>query len=334
MQLADTCNNLTPAREIAKRVLEIEIEGITSVMERLDESFDRSVDLLYSLRGRVIVTGVGKSGLIARKIAATFTSTGSPAIFVHPVEGLHGDLGIVTRDDALIAISNSGETTEITSVTATIKRWDTSVIALTAAPTSTLAKMADLVIDCWVPKEACPLNMAPTASTTATLALGDALAVALMVRRGFQKEDFARSHPGGSLGERLGLKVKDLALDKRVAPSVSINAGLKEIVTSISSLNLGFTLVLDEDGQLEGIITDGDLRRALGDGSSLSEIKAVNLMTKDPITVRDDRTAGEALEIMESKLITALAVVDEKGRLIGITHLHDLLGKGAIKFGP
>lgn len=334
MQLADTCNSLTPAKEIAKRALEIEMEGIASVMERLGESFDNSVDLLYSLRGRIIVTGVGKSGIIGRKIAATLTSTGSPAIFVHPVEGLHGDLGIVTRDDALIAISNSGETTEITSVTATIKRWDTKIIALTAAPTSTLAKMADLVIDCWVPKEACPLNMAPTASTTATLALGDALAVALMVRRGFQKEDFARRHPGGSLGERLGLKVKDLMLDKHVAPCVSVYAGLKEIVSSISSLNLGFTLVLDDNNQLEGIITDGDLRRALEDGASLSEIKAVHLMTKDPITVRDDRTGAEALEIMERKLITALAVVDQHGRLIGITHLHDLLGKGTIKFGP
>lgn len=328
------CDKTALARDIARMVLAVEIEGINSVMDRLDENFDHCVDLLYGVPGRVIVTGVGKSGIIARKIAATFTSTGAPAIFVHPVEGLHGDVGIVTRDDALVAISNSGETAEITSLTATIKKRDTKIIAMTGVATSTLARMSDLFIDCRVPREACPLNMAPTASTTATLALGDALAMALMVRRGFREEDFARHHPGGSLGERLGLKIRDLMLDKHAAPFVTPHAQLSEIAASISKLNLGFTLVLNDSGEMEGIITDGDLRRALETGTMTPGLRARDLMTRDPVTVRDDRTGGEALEIMETRLITALAVVDKDNRLIGVTHLHDLLGKGAIKFGP
>ncbi|MHB8203786.1 MAG: KpsF/GutQ family sugar-phosphate isomerase [Desulfomonilaceae bacterium] len=317
--------------DIGREALEIEIEGIRSVISRLDENFETVVDLLYSLRGRIIVTGVGKSGIIGRKIAATFTSTGSPAIFVHPVEGLHGDVGIVGRDDALIAISNSGETTEITSLAATVRNWGTRIVALTGNRSSTLGRMAQVTLDCRVKKEACPLNMAPTASTTATLALGDALAVALMVRRGFNKEDFLRSHPAGSLGERLNFKVKDMTLEGFTVPQVSPAAKIGEIVESINEKNLGLTMVTSENRVL-GIITDGDLRRALANGTNLFEKEAQFLMTKDPLSIRSDRTAAEALEIMESKLITALAVTDNDGNWLGIIHLHDLLGKGQIRF--
>ena len=218
MQFQGICKTDGRAVEIARQVLEVEIEGIRSVMGRLDENFDNTVDLLYSLRGRIIITGIGKSGLIGRKIAATLTSTGSPAIFLHPVEGLHGDLGIVGRDDALLAISNSGETPEITSVAATIKKRGSRIVAITGATSSTLARMADVVLDCRVPREACPLNLAPTASTTAALSLGDALAISLMIRRGFREQDFLKHHPAGSLGERLNLKVKDIMLDRHACP--------------------------------------------------------------------------------------------------------------------
>jgi arabinose-5-phosphate isomerase len=322
------------ALEVARQVLEIEIDGIRSVMNLLDETFERCVDTLYTLRGRIIVTGVGKSGIIGRKIAATLTSTGSPAIFVHPVEGLHGDVGIVSRDDVLLAISYSGETTEITSLTATIKKRGARVIALTGGYSSTLARMSDLSLDCRVPKEACPLNLAPTASTTATLVLGDTLAIALMVRRGFNEEDFRKHHPAGSLGERLGLKIRDLMFDFRAVPKVSEEASLDSIVRSIGGQNLGFTLVVGADKSLIGIITDGDLRRALEDGKEVGQLSAQDLMTRDPITVNEESTAAEALNIMERNLITALAVVGKDGKLVGITHLHDLLGRGEIRFTP
>lgn len=322
--------NGTPL-EIAKRVLEIEIEGIRSLMDRLDDNFSKSIDLLYTLRGRIIVTGVGKSGIIARKIAATLTSTGSPAIFVHPVDGLHGDVGIVSRDDGVIAISNSGETAEITSLAATIKKRGALIIGLTGVSSSTLGQMADIVLDCRVPREACPLNMAPTASTTATLCLGDALAVALMVRRGFRKEDFLRHHPAGSLGERLSLKVRDIMMTSPSIPEIAINSDINTIVDIISSFNLGFVLVTDHE-KLLGIITDGDLRRALGESKKIYQLQAKDLMTANPLTINDERTAAEALEIMEKKLITALAVVNKEKRLIGIIHLHDLLGKGNVRF--
>lgn len=300
-------------------------------MERLDERFDACVDLLYALRGRIIITGVGKSGLIGRKIAATLTSTGSPAIFVHPLEGLHGDVGIVSRDDALLAISNSGETPEITSLAATIKRRGSRIIGFTGVMSSTLARMSDLVLDCRVPREACPLNMAPTASTTATLSLGDALAIALMTRRGFRKEDFLRHHPAGSLGERLNLRVRDIMLDRDAVPQVPEDASLSQIVASISSVNLGFTLVAREN-RLLGIITDGDLRRSLEKLSCMPQCVARDLMTCNPLTIAEDRTAAEALEIMEHKLITALAVIGSDKELVGIVHLHDLLGRGEIRF--
>ena len=331
MQFQEICKSDSRAIEIARQVLEVEIEGIRSVMGRLDENFDNTVDLLYSVRGRIIITGIGKSGLIGRKIAATLTSTGSPAIFLHPVEGLHGDLGIVSRDDALMAISNSGETPEITSVAATIKKRGSRIVAVTGATSSTLARMADVALDCRVPREACPLNLAPTASTTAALALGDALAVSLMIRRGFREQDFLKHHPAGSLGERLNLKVKDIMLDRHATPEVDENASLHEILSSISRQNLGFTLVTSGD-RLLGIITDGDLRRSLEKGPAVHECRSKDLMTQNPMTIYEHRTAAEALEIMERKLITALAVLNENRELTGIVHLHDLLGRGEIKF--
>ncbi len=333
MQSVGTCEFSGRPLDIARQVLQIEIEGITAVMERLDERFEKCVGMLYALRGRIIITGVGKSGVIGRKIAATLTSTGSPAIFVHPVEGLHGDVGIVTRDDALIAISNSGETPEITSLIATVRLRGTKVIALTGRPASTLSRVSDLVLDCHVPREACPLNMAPTASTTATLSVGDALAVALMVRRGFREEDFLRHHPAGTLGERLKLKVRDIMLDRRAVPEVHEDATIPEIVSSINDQNLGFTLVTGNDCAL-GIITDGDLRRALPADDSIYSRRARDLMTRNPLAISQERTAAEALEIMERKLISALAVLDDQGKLVGIIHLHDLLGRGQIVFGP
>jgi arabinose-5-phosphate isomerase len=331
MQSQSICNSAMPAVDIARRVLEIEIEAIRGVMDKLDESFDRCVNLLYGLRGRIIITGVGKSGLIGRKMAATLTSTGSPAIFVHPLEGLHGDLGIVTRDDALMAISNSGETPEITSLAATVKKRGSLIMAMTGRTFSTLARMADLVLDCRVQREACPLNMAPTASTTATLALGDALAIALMTRRNFRKEDFLEHHPGGSLGERLNRPVRDVMLDRGAIPRVHDDASLVEVLQSISGPNLGFTLVMSGE-HLLGIITDGDIRRALEKNLNIYETRSRDLMTVSPLTISDARTAAEALEIMESKLITALVVVRDDGDLAGIVHLHDLLGRGQIRF--
>ncbi len=329
-QLSNISDMNGTSLDIARQVLELEMRGISTVLEGLDERFERCVDLLYSIRGRIIITGVGKSGLIGRKIAATLTSTGSPAIFVHPLEGLHGDVGIVGRDDALVAISNSGETTEITSLVATIRKLGVKVIAMTGVTSSTLAKMAQVTLDCRVEREACPLNMAPTASTTAALALGDALAIALMVRSGFNREDFLRSHPAGTLGERLNLKVRDIMLDRRSAPQVSPESRIDKILSSINEQNLGFTLVVSSDTLL-GIITDGDLRRAMELEKGLFNRKAKHLMTKSPLTIDPERKAAEALEMMESKLITALPVTRD-GLLLGVIHLHDLLGRGQIRF--
>lgn len=331
MQSLNMSKGTGRALDIAKQVLETEIEGIRSVMESLDERFDQCVDMLYALRGRVVVTGVGKSGIIGRKIAATMTSTGTPAIFVHPLEGLHGDLGIVTRDDALWAISNSGETPEITSLAATIKKRGALIIGITGVASSTLARMADLVLDCRVPREACPLNMAPTASTTAALALGDAVAVALMIRRDFRREDFLRHHPAGSLGERLNLQVKDIMCPRDVTPTVEVSASMDEVLKTINRVNLGVTLVLSE-GRLVGIVTDGDVRRALLKKPNINGWRASEVMTRNPLTIGADRTAAEAMEMMARKQITALAVLNEEGELVGIVHLHDLLGRGTIRF--
>ena len=282
------------------------------------------MELLYRTRGRVVLTGVGKSGLICKKIAATLSSTGTPAFFLHPTDAAHGDLGMVRGEDTVIAVSNSGETAELLSIIPLIKSFGIPVIAITSNPKSSLARLSDIVLDIGVKKEACPLNLAPTTSTTVTLALGDAIASALMKLKGFSSEEFARLHPGGKLGIRLS-RVKELMRKGEEIPKVSPDTQLKDAILEISGKKLGATLVVDGD-KLTGIITDGDLRRALEKGASLNT-KVSEIMTKNPKKIKEDAFAEEALRLMERHKITVLPVVDDKDNLKGIIHLHDILGR-------
>lgn len=307
-----------------KRVLLEEARAIERLAERLDESFTAAVELLYRTRGRVVLTGVGKSGLICKKIAATLSSTGTPAFFLHPTDAAHGDLGMVRGEDTVIAVSNSGETAELLSIIPLIKSFGIPVIAITSNPKSSLARLSDIVLDIGVKKEACPLNLAPTTSTTVTLALGDAIASALMKLKGFSSEEFARLHPGGKLGIRLS-RVKELMRKGEEIPKVSPDTQLKDAILEISGKKLGATLVVDGD-KLTGIITDGDLRRALEKGASLNT-KVSEIMTKNPKKIKEDAFAEEALRLMERHKITVLPVVDDKDNLKGIIHLHDILGR-------
>lgn len=316
----------------AKEVLRIEAEAIQNLINRIDKNFVRAVDILYSGKGRVVVTGVGKSGIIGRKIAATLTSTGTPALFLHPVEGMHGDLGIVMKEDVVIAISNSGETEEINSIIPIVKRIGASLIAFTGNIESTLARKSDVTIDIGVEREACPLGLAPTASTTATLAMGDALAVALLNKRSFQKVDFHRIHPGGSLSKRLMLRIRDVMLTGEDIPIIHEEQSMKEALEEITRKDIGLTLVVDHKEMLTGIITDGDLRRLIQNNDNLLEIPVKELMTLNPRIIDEDKLAGEAIEEMERHRITSLAIIDEGRRIKGIVHLHDLLGKGEFKF--
>jgi len=318
--------------DLAREVLTIEAEGIAALIPKLGASFVEAVDLIYQAKGRVIITGVGKSGIVARKLVATFNSTGTPALFLHPVEAMHGDLGMVSREDVVLALSNSGETKELTILLPSLERLETPVISLTGRLRSTLARHSRVVIDTGVPREACPLGLAPTASTTAMLAMGDALAVALLTRRGFQASDFQRFHPGGSLGERLTLAISEVM---RSGPEIPLTLGghtLAETVAEIDAKKLGATLVVDRGRTLKGIITDGDLRRALKKWGNLQEKKAKDLMTPKPRTIGPGSLASQALELMEHQGITVLPVVDEKHAVLGIVHLHDLLGRGEFKF--
>ena len=310
-----------------KRVLAIEAQAIAGLIERLDQRFTAAVDLLYGCAGKVVVSGMGKSGLIGQKIAATLASTGTPAFFLHPAEGIHGDLGMLARRDALIAISNSGETEELLKLLPFVKRLNIPVIALTGRTQSTLAKNSEVVLDVSVPEEACPMGLAPTASTTATLAMGDALAIALLQKRGFKEDDFAQFHPGGTLGRRLLLKVRDLMHEGPAIPRVSGQASAHEAILEMTAKKLGMTTVVDQAGQLLGIITDGDLRRLLEKGRDLATTKAGDLATPKPKTIGPDELAAKALQVMEQYAITAL-VVEESGRVVGIIHLHDLLRSG------
>ncbi|MFH1625872.1 MAG: KpsF/GutQ family sugar-phosphate isomerase [Pseudomonadota bacterium] len=316
----------------AKEVLRIEAEAIENLIDRIDKHFAEAVDIIYSTTGRVVVTGVGKSGIIGRKIAATLTSTGTPALFLHAVEGMHGDLGIVMKGDVVIAISNSGETEEVNSIIPIVKRIGASLIAFTGNVKSTLAKNSDVTIDVGVEREACPLGLAPTASTTATLAMGDALAVALLNKRAFQKQDFHRIHPGGSLGERLMVRVRDVMLTGERVPVVHEEQTLEEAIEEMSLKDLGLTLVVDQKSALIGIITDGDLRRLMQQKETLLDRPVKEIMTRNPKTIGEDKLAGQALEEMERHRITSLAITDESERIKGIVHLHDLLGKGQFKF--
>jgi len=312
----------------AREVLKLEAECILGLIPKLDQNFPRAVDTIYRAKGRVIVSGIGKSGLIGRKIVATFTSTGTPAIFLHPVEGMHGDLGIVTKGDVLIAISNSGETAELNELIARIAPIGLPLIALTGNPGSTLGRASDIVIDVGVAREACPFGLAPTSSTTAALAMGDALAVALTERRNFGEKDFLKFHPGGTLGQRLMSRVKDAMITGDRIPRVYAGAPALEAVDEIDRRNLGFVLVTDRRNRLKGILTDGDVRRCVKRGVRFEAIPVDDIMTKTPRTIDENATLAKTVETMETLEITTLVVTGKGNTLKGYIHLHDIFGRG------
>jgi arabinose-5-phosphate isomerase len=317
--------------DIAKRVLKTEAEAVFDLIEKLDSNFEKAVEIIYQSKGRVVVTGMGKSGLIGKKIAATLASTGTPAFFLHPAEASHGDLGMVTDRDIIIAISNSGETEELIGLIPFLKRFNVKLISMTGNQNSTLAEASDVSLDISVKEEACPMGIMPTASTTATLALGDAVAVALLIKRGLDEKDFAFFHPGGRIGKKLLIKVKDLMYIGDSLPIVSIDTSMSKTLIVMSSKRLGHAIVLDNDDRIVGIITDGDVRRGLEKwGESLFQLTAVKVMTKSPRTIAEEELAVKALSIMENHSITALVVPDNEGRLLGIIHLHDILRRGIV----
>jgi arabinose-5-phosphate isomerase len=308
----------------ARRVLRIEAEALGELERRLDASFEQAVDLLFACKGRVVVIGMGKSGLIGRKIAATLSSTGTPSVFLHPAEALHGDLGMLMRDDAVVAVSYGGETDEIIGLLETVKRLGLRLVALTGRPGSTIATASDVVLDVGVKEEACSLNLAPTASTTATMAMGDALAVALLERRGFSPGDFAALHPGGRLGKRL-LRVENLMHAGDAMPRVGVTANMPEVIYEMNKKGLGMTVIADAAGRLAGILTDGDLRRLMQQrGAATLDLTAGECMTKNPRTIARGELAGAALRLMEERKITSLIVIDAQRIPLGVLHLHDL----------
>ena len=307
---------------LARKVLETEAAAILALVARLDAKFEGAVDLLRQCRGRVILTGMGKSGIICRKIAATLTSTGTPALFLHPAEAIHGDLGVIQSDDVVVALSYSGETDEILRLLETIRRLGAKLVVLTGAPASTLAQAADVALDCSVTEEACPMNLVPTASTTAALAIGDALAMTLLVEKGFRQEDFANLHPGGKIGKRL-MRVESLMHAGRLCPIVRTDTRMRDVIYEMSSKKLGMTCVVDGGDGLVGIITDGDLRRHMERAADILELNAGELMTRGPVSIAPATLAAEALNIMEQRKITSIVVVDA-GRVAGVVHLHDL----------
>ncbi len=318
---------VTPERMLgqAREVLRIEAEAVARLADRIDQRFADACRLILACRGRVVVSGIGKSGHVARKIAATLASTGTPAFFVHPAEASHGDLGMVTRDDVFVALSNSGSTGELLTIVPVVKRQGARLIAITGDPESPLARLADAHLDAAVDREACPLNLAPTASTTAALALGDALAVALLDARGFGPMDFALSHPGGTLGRRLLTRVGDVMRSGDPLPSVPSGARLVDAILEITRKRMGMTAILSADGRLAGIFTDGDLRRLIEQGRDLRGLLIDEVMTRSPATVGAQALAAEAVRIMEERRISQLLVVDAGGRLAGALHIHDLL---------
>jgi arabinose-5-phosphate isomerase len=313
-------------RSLARKVLEIEAAAILALVDRLDERFDCAVQLLRQCNGRVILTGMGKSGIICRKIAATLTSTGTPALFLHPAEAIHGDLGVIQSDDVVLALSSSGETDELLQLLETIRRLGAKLIVVTGDPASTLAQAADVALDCSVTEEACPMNLVPTASTTAALAMGDALAMTLLVEKGFRQEDFASLHPGGKLGKRL-MRVEALMHAGKQCPIVRADTRMRDVIYEMSSKGLGMTCVIDGDDEtLLGIITDGDLRRRMERGGEILDLSAGDVMSRHPVSVPRSTLAAEALNIMEQRKITSI-VVAEGGlakRVAGVLHLHDL----------
>ncbi len=308
---------------LARKVLQTEAAAILALVDRLDERFDKAVRLLLDCRGRVIVTGMGKSGIICRKIAATLSSTGTPAFFLHPAEAIHGDLGVLQGDDVIVALSYSGETGELLRLLETIKRLGATLVAVTGESASTLAQAADVALDCRVSEEACPLNLVPTASTTAALALGDALAMTLLVAKGFRPEDFANLHPGGTLGKQL-MRVEQLMHGGEQAPIVGLTTPMHDVMYEMSRKGLGMTCVVDDQRRLTGIITDGDLRRYMTGGGDIRQRSAQDLMTRNPVTIGRATLAAEALNILETRKITAIVVVDAAHAVEGVVHLHDL----------
>ena len=310
-----------------KEVLKIEAQAILDLLERIGPEFEKAVQMILNANGRVIMTGMGKSGLVARKISATLNSTGTPSLFLHPAEAIHGDLGMVTPDDIVIAVSHSGVTPEIINILPIIKSIGAKIISFTGVPDSPMALESDVVIDVAVEREACPMGLAPTASTTAALAMGDALAVVLINARRFSKKDFRRFHPGGSLGERLSIRVKEVMLTDDHIPLVPLGSKVERAVKEIDSKGIGATVVVDKDRRLKGIITDGDLRRALSKGKNILNQKVEKIMSPSPRTIGEDQMAAEALGIMELYGITHLCIVDRGKRVKGIVHLHDLLGR-------
>lgn len=319
---------LSRINELANEVLDIEANSILRLKSNIGENFDRAIDILYNCKGRVIVTGMGKSGLIGKKIAATMSSTGTPSYFLHPAESTHGDSGVITRDDVIIAISNSGETQELMNLLPLIKRFGCPMIGMTGNLNSTLAKTSEVVLDISVEREACPLNKAPTASTTATLAMGDTLAVCLMEKKGFTKEDFLMFHPSGKLGKGLTYKVSDLMITGEKMPVVSDSLSFASVINTISEYKLGMAMIVDFSGKLVGVLTDGDIRRTIIKHSDTSNLQVKDVMTANPKRITSESYAASALNLMEKYSITALAVVDENDMPIGVIHVHDLLRAG------
>jgi len=318
-----------PDLTLARKVLETEAAAVLALAGRLDEHFAVAVRLVCECRGRVILTGMGKSGIVCRKIAATFSSTGTPAFFLHPAEAVHGDLGVIRQDDVVIALSYSGENEELVLILETLKRLGTRLIAVTSDARSTLAQAADVSLDCRVSEEACPMNLVPTASTTAMLALGDALAMTVLVEKGFQPEDFATLHPGGNLGKKL-MRVEQLMAQGDQVPLVETSTPMREVIYEMSRKRLGMTCVVNGDRVLLGIITDGDLRRKMMAAANVLELSAGDVMTVGPVAIPRSTLAAQALNILERRKITSIVVIDDRQRVEGVVHLHDLWNTGLV----
>jgi arabinose-5-phosphate isomerase len=318
-----------PDLAIARKVLQTEAASVLALVDRVNDRFADAVMLLCNCKGRVIVTGMGKSGIVCRKIAATLASTGTPAFFLHPAEAVHGDLGVIQSDDVVIAMSYSGETEELTRVLETLKRIGAPLIALTGDARSTLAQAADVTLDCSVSEEACPMNLVPTASTTAALAMGDALAMTVLVEKGFKPEDFASLHPAGKLGKRL-MRVDQVMHKGEALPVVQLHTTMRDVIYEMSRKGLGMTSVVEKDGRLAGIITDGDLRRKMGASTTIIELSAKDVMTANPIAIPHTTMAVEALALMEQRKITSIVVIDADRRVEGVVHLHDLWRTGMV----
>ncbi len=317
--------------DVARKVLDVEAQAVKSLTEKLDSNFEKAVDMIHEIKGRVVVTGMGKSGLVGKKIAATLASTGTPAFFLHPAEASHGDLGMVTERDIIIAISNSGETAELVALVPFLKRFRVKLISMTGNPHSILAKASDVTLDVSVKEESFPMGIVPTASTTAAMAMGDAIAISLLIKKGLSEEDFAQFHPGGSIGKKFFVKVEDLMHSGDRLPLISADTPMSRAVIEMSSKRLGHAVVVDKQREIAGVLTDGDVRRGLERwGGRLFDLPAEQVMTKNPKTITRDELAAKALSIMESYSITALIVPDEDGRPLGLIHLHDILKQGIV----